>query len=68
MLPLTVKLRAIDQAHSLVTQSDDDVTFCGGRGLTVVGARHPGGVLMPLPPTIKGASDEHEDPDQPRVV
>ena len=68
MLPLTVKLRAIDQAHSLVTQSEADATLCGARGPTVAGARHRGGVFMPLPPMTEGASDEHEDPDQPRMV
>ena len=68
MLPLTVKLRAIDQAHSLATPSEADVTFFGGRRPTVPGARHPGGVLMPLPPMTRGASDEPEDPHQPRVV
>ena len=68
MLPLTVKLRAIDRAHSLVGQSEEGVTFCGGRRLSAPGARNPGGVLMPLPPMTKGASDEHQDPDQPRVV
>lgn len=36
--------------------------------LTVSGARHTGGVPMASLSTREGASDEHEDPDPPRVV